>query len=328
MRRREFLNLAGSAAVWPLAAYAQQPERQKRIGVLTGIAGTDAQTKARLSAFLEELQRLGWTEGRNIKMDIRGAAGDIAAARKHAAELIALSPDIILAIGNVTMPPLLEATRIIPIVFAVVVDPVGTGYVKSLSKPGGNVTGFMMFEYSLSGKWPELLKQIAPHVTRAAVLREPTFAGGIGQFAVIQAVAPSVGLEVIAINSSDEREIERDMESFARSPNGGLIVTSGPATVGFRSRIVTLANQHKLPSIYYERLFAAEGGLLSYGPNLVDATRRMAGYVDRIFKGEKPAELPVQVPNKYDLVVNLKTAKILGLAIPESFLQRADEVIE
>lgn len=212
MRRRDFLNLASSAAVvWPVAAYAQQPERQKRIGVLTGIAGDDAQTKARLGAFLQELQRLGWTEGRNIRMDIRGASGSIADARKYAVELVSLGPDIILAIGNVTVPPLLEATRSIPIIFSVVVDPVGTGYVRSLSKPGGNVTGFMMFEYSLSGKWPELLKQIAPHVTRAAVLREPTFPGGIGQFAVIQAVAPSVGLEVIAINSSDEREIERDM---------------------------------------------------------------------------------------------------------------------
>jgi putative ABC transport system substrate-binding protein len=251
------------------------------------------------------------------------AAGSIADARKHAAELVALGPDVILAIGNVTMPPLLEATRTIPIIFAVVIDPVGTGYVKSLSKPGANVTGFMMFEYSLGGKWPELLKKIAPHVTRAAVLREFTFAGGIGQFAVIQAVAPSMGLEVVAINSSDEHEIERDMESFARSPNGGLIVTSGPATVGFRTRIVTLANRYKLPSIYYERLFAAEVGLLSYGPNLVDATRRMAGYVDRIFRGEKPADLPVQVPNKYDLVINLKTAKALGLDVSPTFLARS-----
>jgi len=328
MRRREFLNLAIGVAGWPLAARAQQADQIRRIGVLTGIAGNDAETKVRIGAFLQELQRLGWAEGRNVQIDIRGAAGNIALMRKNAAELVALRPDVILAIGNIVLPSLLEATRTIPIVFAIVIDPVGTGFVKSLSQPGGNVTGFMMFEYSLSGKWPELLKQIAPRVTRAAVLRESTFAGGIGQFAVIQAVAPSLGLEVVAIDASDEREIEREIESFGRLPNGGLIVTAGPATIGHRKLIVALAARHKLPAVYIERLFVKEGGLLSYGPDLVDATRRMASYVDRIFKGEKPAELPVQVPHKYDLVINLKTAKALGLDVPPSFLARADEVIE
>jgi putative tryptophan/tyrosine transport system substrate-binding protein len=328
MRRREFLNLVVGVAAWPLAAHAQQPKKMRRIGVLTGIAGNDEETKIRLGAFSQELQRLGWTEGRNVRMDIRGAAGNIATARKHAAELVALGPDVILGIGNITMPALLEATRTIPIVFAVVIDPVGAGYIKSLSQPGGNVTGFMMFEYSLSGKWPELLKQIAPRVTRAAVLREPAVASGIGQFAVIQAAAPSVGLEVIAIDASDGREIEREVEFFARSPNRGLIVTAGPAIIGHRKLIVTLAARHNLPAVYIERLFVKEGGLLSYGPDLVDATRRMASYVDRIFKGEKPAELPVQVPHKYDLVINLKTAKALGLDVSPAFLARADEVIE
>src|SRR5262245_15004416 len=328
MRRREFLNLAIGVAGWPLAARAQQADQIRRIGVLTGIAGNDAETKVRIGAFLQELQRLGWAEGRNVQIDIRGAAGNIALMRKNAAELVALRPDVILAIGNIVLPSLLEATRTIPIVFAIVIDPVGTGFVKSLSQPGGNVTGFMMFEYSLSGKWPELLKQIAPRVTRAAVLRESTFAGGIGQFAVIQAVAPSLGLEVVAIDASDEREIEREIESFGRLPNGGLIVTAGPAAIGHRKLIVALAARHKLPAVYIERLFVKEGGLLSYGPDLVDATRRMASYVDRIFKGEKPAELPVQAPHKYDLVINLKTAKALGLDVPPSFLARADEVIE
>ncbi len=226
------------------------------------------------------------------------------------------------------MPALVEVTRTVPIVFTVVIDPVGAGFVQNLSRPGGNVTGFMMFEYSLSGKWPELLKQIAPSVTRAAVLRDPTIPAGIGQFAVIQAVAPSQGLEVTAINVSDEREIERGIEAFARSPSGGLIVTASPSTVGHRKLIVTLAAQHRLPAVYIERLFVAEGGLLSYGPDLVDANRRAASYVDRILKGEKPADLPVQAPTKYELVINLKTAKALGLDVPQTLLARADEVIE
>ena len=329
MKRREFITLLGGAAAgWPLAASAQQRERMRRIGVLTGIAGNDAETKLRIAAFSQELQRLGWTEGRNVQIDIRGGAGSSAAVRKYAAELVALGADVILAIGNATVPALVEVTRTVPIVFTVVIDPVGAGFVQNLSRPGGNVTGFMMFEYSLSGKWLELLKQIAPSVTRAAVLRDPTLPAGIGQFAVIQAVAPSQGLEVTAINVSDEREMERGIEAFARSPSGGLIVTASPSTVGHRKLIVMLAAKHRLPAVYIERLFVVEGGLLSYGPNLVDANRRAASYVDRILKGEKPADLPVQAPTKYELVINLKTAKALGLIIPQSLLARADEVIE
>jgi putative ABC transport system substrate-binding protein len=267
-------------------------------------------------------------EGRNVRIDFRGAGGNPAKARKQAAELIALAPDVILAAGNVIVPTLVELTRTIPIVFTVVIDPVGAGYVKSLSRPGGNVTGFMMFDYSLSGKWPELLKQIAPGVTRAAVLRDTTIASGIGQFAVVQAVAPSLGLEVTAIDVSDEHKIDREVEAFARSPNGGLIVTAGPNIIGHRKLIVTLAAQHRLPAVYIERLFVAEGGLLSYGPNLVEANRQAAGYVDRILKGEKPGNLPVQAPTKYYLVINLKTAKALGLTVAPTLLSRADEVIE
>jgi putative ABC transport system substrate-binding protein len=329
MRRRDFITLlGGAAAAWPFSARAQQGERMRRIAVLTGIAGNDAETKVRITAFSQELQRLGWAQGRNVQIDIRGAAGSSAAVRKYATELVALGPDVVLAIGNATVPPLVEATRTVPIVFTVVIDPVGAGFVQSLSKPGGNVTGFMMFEYSLSGKWPELLKQIAPGVTRAAVLRDPTLPAGIGQFAVIQAAAPSQSLETTAINVSNEREIEQGIEVFARSPNGGLIVTASPSTVGHRKLIVTLAARHKLPAVYIERLFVAEGGLLSYGPDLVDANRRAAGYVDRILRGERPADLPVQAPTKYELVINLKAAKALGLTIPPSVLARADEVIE
>ena len=327
MRRRDFINgIAGAAAAWPLAALAQQ-QKLRRIGVLTGISGTDPETKVRVGAFSQELQRLGWVEGRDVQIDIRGSAGNGATGRKNAAELIAGS-DVILAIGNAALPPLVEATRTVPIVFTVVIDPVGAGFVRSLSRPGSNVTGFMMFEYSLSGKWPELLKQIAPGVTRAAVLRESTLPAGIGQFAVIQATAPSQSLEVTAINVSDEREIERGIAAFAGSPNGGLIVTAGPSIINHRKLIVTLAAKHRLPAVYIERLFVVEGGLLSYGPNLVDANRRAASYVDRILKGEKPADLPVQAPNKYELAINLKAAKDLGITVPATLLARADEVIE
>ena len=329
MKRREFITLLGGAAVaGPLSVRAQQGERVRRIAVLTGIAENDAETKVRIAAFLQELQKLGWAEGHNVHLDIRGGAGSSTAVRKDAAELVALGPDVILAIGNATVPPLVEASRTVPIVFTVVIDPVGAGFVHSLSKPGGNVTGFMMFEYSLSGKWWELLKQIAPGVTRAAVLRDPTLPSGIGQFAVVQAVAPSQSLETIAINVSDEREIERDIEDFARSPNGGLIVTASPSAVGHRKLIITLAARHKLPAVFNQRFFIAEGGLLSYGPDLVDANRRAAGYVDRILKGAKPSDLPVQAPTKYELVINLKTAKALRLTVPPSMLAIADEVIE
>jgi putative ABC transport system substrate-binding protein len=270
---------------------------------------------------------LGWVEGRDVEFDIRGGAGLTASGRKNAAELAAKS-DVLLAIGNAPIALLTEATRTVPIVFTVVIDPVGAGFVGSLSRPGRNVTGFMMFEYSLSAKWPELLRQVAPAVTRAAVLRDPTIPAGIGQFAVIQAAAPSQNLDVVAINVGGEREIEQGIEDFARTPNGGLIVTAAPATVSHRKKIIELAARHKLPAVFIERFFVAEGGLLSYGPNFLDANRRAAGYVDRILKGAKPADLPVEAPNKYELVINLKTAKALGLAIPPAVLARADEVIE
>jgi len=327
MRRREFIWLiGGSAAAWPIAAWAQR-QKLRRIGVLTGIAGNDPETNVRFAAFSEELQRLGWVEGRDVQFDIRGSAGMTAAGRKNAADLVAGS-DVVLAIGNAAIPPLIEATRTVPIVFTVVIDPVGAGFVGSLSRPGGNVTGFMMFEYSLSGKWPELLKQIAPRATRVAVLRDSALPAGIGQFAVIQAVAPSQGLEVAAVNVSDEHEIEQGISAFGDSPNGGLIVTAGPSIINHRKLIVMLAARYKLPAIYIEGLFVREGGLMSYGPNLVDANRRAARYVDRILRGDKPGDLPVQAPTKYELAINLKTAKALGLTVPPTLLASADEVIE
>ncbi len=273
------------------------------------------------------LQQLGWTDGRNVRIDYRWGADNADNTRKYAAELIALAPDVILASGN-TVEQLLRATRTVPVVFVVVLDPVGTGYVESLSRPGGNATGFMLFEYSLSGKWPELLKQIAPSVTRAAVLRDPAITSGIGQFAVIQSVAPSVGVEVSPISLGDAGEIARAVTAFARSPNGGLITTASPLTGSHRDLIITLAAQHRLPAVYHNRAYVDAGGLISYGANFIDQYRRAAGYVDRILKGEKPADLPVQAPTKYELVINLKTAKALGLEVPQSLLARADEVIE
>jgi len=328
MQRRDFITLlGGAAATWPFAARAQQPEPMRRIGILTGIAGEDAQTKVRITAFLQELQKFGWTEGRNLRIDLRGGAGNIVDTRKYAEELVALAPDVILASGATPVALLLEATRKVPIVFTIVVDPMGAGFIEKLSRPGGNATGYMMFDYSLSGKWVELLKQVAPGVTQAAVLRDSSSAG-VGQFAVIQAVAPSLGLEVSAINVSDAREIDRAVTAFAREPNGGLIVTAGPLTVVHRDLIVTLAARHKLPAIYFDRTPVAGGGLMSYGPDLVGQFRQAASYVDRILKGEKPASLPVQAPNKYELVINLKTAKALGILVPPTLLARADEVIE
>ena len=328
MQRRDFITLlGGAAATWPFAARAQQPEPMRRIGILTGIAGEDAQTKVRVTAFLQELQKFGWTEGRNLRIDLRGGAGNVADTRKYAIELVALAPDVILASGATPVALLLEATRTVPIVFTIVVDPMGAGFIEKLSRPGGNATGYMMFDYSLSGKWVELLKQVAPSVTQAAVLRDPSSAG-VGQFAVIQAVAPSLGLEVSAINVGDAREIDRAVAAFAREPNGGLIVTAGPLTVVHRDLIVTLAARHKLPAIYFDRTPVASGGLMSYGPDLVGQFRQAASYVDRILKGEKPASLPVQAPNKYELVINLKTAKALGISVPPTLLARADEVIE
>jgi ABC-type uncharacterized transport system substrate-binding protein len=328
MRRREFVMLLGVAAAWPRAANAQQHEGMRRIGMLTGIAGEDVQTKARIAAFLQELQKLGWTEGRNVRMDIRAGAGNLATIRKYAAELVALAPDVIVVSGATPVTLLLEATHKVPIVFAVVVDPMGAGFVNKLSRPGGNATGFMMFDYSLSGKWVELLKQVTPGVTQVAVLRDTSSSAGVGQFAVIQAFARPLGLEVITINAGDPREMDRAVSEFAREPNGGLIVTAAPSTVVHRDLIIALAARHKLPAVYFDRTPVAEGGLISYGPDLVSQFRQAASYADRILRGEKPANLPVQAPNKYELVINLKTAKALGLAIPPAVLARADEVIE
>ena len=326
MRRREFLGvLSGATIAWPLAARAQQGERVPRIGVVLG-AGTIDQD-LNLGAFLQGLQQLGWSDGRNVRVDIRRGAGDADDLRKYAADLAALAPDVIFASGA-AVEPMLRATRTVPIVFALAIDPVGAGFVGSLSRPGGNATGFMLFEYSLSAKWVEVLKQIAPRVTRAAVLRDPTTTTGIGQFAVIQSVAPSAGVEVIPLGVRDAAEIERGVSAFARSTSDGLIVSTSALAVVHRDLIVTLVAQHKLPTVYPERNFAAAGGLISYGPNYSDQFRHAAGYVDRILKGEKAADLPVQAPTKYELVINLKTAKSLGLTVPPTLLARADEVIE
>jgi len=300
----------------------------RRIGVLEGLAADDPGAQTRYAAFLQGLQQLGWTDGRNVHIDIRWAAGNAADMRKYVAELVAIAPEVIVSIGSGGAGPLLQATHTVPIVFALVIDPVGAGYVDSLSRPGGNATGFMMFEYSLCGKWLELLKQIAPGVKRAAVLRDPAIAAGIGQFAVIQAVAPSVGVEVSPVNVSDAGEIERSVAAFARSTNGGLIVTQSAQAIAHRDLIFTLATRHNLPTVYPERSYVAAGGLFSYGANYIDQIRQVAGYVDRILRGEKPADLPVQAPTKYELVVNLKTAKALGLAVPQSILARVDDVIE
>jgi putative ABC transport system substrate-binding protein len=329
MKRREFITLLGGAAAWPLAARAQQPERMQRIGVLQGGVDTDdPRSQPNINAFRQALQQLGWTDGRNVKIDFRWPAGDADKARKYAAELVELAPDIILAIGASNLTPLLQATRTVPIVFVAVADPVGAGYVDSLSRPGGNATGFVLFDYSLSTKWLELLKQIAPFVKRVGVLRDTANPSGIAQFGVIQSAAPSLGVEVSPVNVRDAPEIERGVAAFARSGNGGLIVTGSPLSLVHRDLIITLAARHKLPTVYFLRPFVTDGGLISYGPDVVDQSRRAAGYVDRILKGEKPADLPVQAPTKYELVINLKTAKALGLAIPPAVLARADEVIE
>jgi putative ABC transport system substrate-binding protein len=329
MRRREFMSLLGGAAAgWPLAAGAQQGERVRRIGVLQPAAAEDAIFQARVGAFLQELALLGWAIGRNLRVDIRWATTNAAEIRKQAAELVALAPEVILAAGDSTLPPLLELTRTVPIVFPVVVDPVGAGYVENLARPGGNVTGFMNFEYGASGKWLELLKEVAPTLTRVAVLRDPANPYQIAQFGAMQAVGPSLRLEVIPVNMHDVGEIEQSVKTFASSPNGGLVVVASGAAIRYRDLIVTLAAQHKLPAVYWERFFVAGGGLISYGADLIDNYRRAAGYVDRILKGEKPADLPVQAPTKFATVINLKTAKTLGLTIPPAVLARADEVIE
>jgi ABC-type uncharacterized transport system substrate-binding protein len=332
VNRRELIALLGATAAvaWPRAVRAQQGERLRRISVLTGGPRPDDQdAQANIAAFVDGLQRLGWTEGRNVQIEYRWSMGHADIIRKHAAELAALTPgDVILSSGTASLAPLMQATTTVPIVFVNVADPVGGGFVDSLARPGGNATGFMQFEYDLSGKWPELLKQIAPNVTRAAVLRDPALPSGIGQFAVIQSVAPSVGVEVRPVSVRDTAGIERSVADFARSPNSGLIVTSSALTARHRELIIALAARHKLPAIYYRRYFVTSGGLISYGYDLLDQYRRAAGYVDRILKGEKPADLPVQAPTKYELVINMKTAKALGIDVPPQLLARADEVIE
>jgi putative ABC transport system substrate-binding protein len=329
MKRREFITLLGGAAVaWPLAARAQSADRMRRIGVLMSTTADDPEGQARIAAFQQGLQQFGWAIGHNVRIDSRWPAGDPERFRRYAAELVALSPDVILATGSAAAAPLLQATRTVPIVFVIVPDPVGAGFVNNLARPGGNATGFIQFEYGISGKWLELLKQIAPGVTRAAILRDPAISAGIGQFGAIQAVAPSLGVEASPVNVRDPDEIERAVADFARSPNGGLIITGSALAVVHRHLIITLAAKHQLPAIYFQRTLVADGGLISYGADLLDQYRRAAGYVDRILKGEKPADLPVQRPTKYQMVINLKTAKALGLEIPSSVLAIADEVIE
>jgi putative ABC transport system substrate-binding protein len=330
MRRREFITLlGGSVATWPLVARAEQPERMRRIGVLMASAADDSESQARIAGFLQALQQLGWADGRNVRIDTRWATTNPDDIRRHAAELVALAPDVILAAtGTVTVVALLQATRTVPIVFVAVIDPVGAGFVTSLARPGGSATGFTIFEYGMSGKWLELLKAIAPSVTRAAVLRDPAIASGIGQFAGVQTVAPSLGVELSPVDVRDAGEIERGVMAFARSSNGGLIVTSSALATRHRDLIIALAAGHRLPAVYPYRYFVTAGGLISYGPNSIDGYRRAAGYVDRILKGEKPADLPVQAPTKYELVINLKTAKALGLEVTATVLTRADEVIE
>jgi putative tryptophan/tyrosine transport system substrate-binding protein len=326
-RRKAITLLGGAAAGWPLAASAQQPGGMRRIGVLMAAAADDPEYQARVEAFQQALGQLGWTISRNVRIDTRWATTNVDRSTS-AAELVALAPDVILASGETIMPALRQATRTVPTVFVQVADPVGAGFVDSLARPGGNVTGFMVFEFSLSGKWLELLKQIAPAVTRVAVLRDSAIGTGTSQFAAIQAVAPALGVEVIPVNVHDASEIERSVGSFARSGNGGLIATAGALTNAHRDLITALAARHRLPAVYPYRYFVAAGGLISYGPDVIDQYRRAAGYVDRILKGEKPADLPVQAPTKYQTVINLKAAKALGLDVPAAVLVRADEVIE
>jgi putative ABC transport system substrate-binding protein len=328
MRRREFITLlCGAAAAWPLAARAQQSERVRRIGVLQSQAADDAERQAYLAAFRQELERLGWADGRNIQIDYRWSAGNAADTRKYATELVALTPDLIFTIGSASMPPLLQATRSVPIVFALVADPVGAGFVNSLARPGGNATGFISVEYTFGGKWLELLKEIAPSVTHVVVIRDPADPAGIGVFSAIQSAASSARVELSPANVRDVDEVDRAISTFARS-NVGLILAASSLAYVHRDAIVALAARYKLPAVYFARPFVIAGGLISYGPDVVDQYRRAAGYVDRILRGEKPGDLPVQEPTKYQLVINLKTAKALGLTIPPSVLARADEVIE
>ena len=327
MRRRNFITLLGGVAAWPLAASAQQPDRVRRIGVLITLAADDPEGQARVAAFRQGLQQLGWTGGHDVQIETRWATSNIE-ARKHAAELVALAPDLILATGSPTVAALQQATRSVPIVFVNVADPVGAGFVDGLARPGGNITGFALYEYSMSGKFLELLKEIAPRVTRVGVLRDPAIAAGSGQLGVIQALAPSFGVELTPIGVRETGEIERGISAIAHGPNGGVIVTGSPLAVIHRELIIALAARHRLPAVYFYRFFVREGGLISYGPDSIDPYRRAAGYVDRILKGEKPADLPVQAPTKFELAINVKTAKTLGLDVPPALLARADEVIE
>jgi ABC-type uncharacterized transport system substrate-binding protein len=327
MRRRGFITLLGGAAAWPLAARAQQAERVRRIGVLMTQAEDDPEGQTRLLALAQGLQESGWTIGRNVQIDTRWGEGDAERYRRYAAELVALAPDVILVNGPAALAQLQQATRSLPIVFTNVFDPVGAGFVLSVARPGGNATGFMLAEYSTSGKWLELLKEIAPRVTRAAIIRDPTLTSTVAQFAAIQSAATPLGVELSPIDVRNSGDIERAAAAFARAPNGGLIVTSGGSSTR-RILIITLAARHKLAAVYPFRYFVTSGGLISYGPDPIDQYRRAAGYVARILKGEKPADLPVQAPTKYELVINLKTAKALGLEVPPTLLARADEVIE
>ena len=329
MRRREFITLlGGAAAAWPLAARAQQRERMRRVGVLMPLPADDPQSLRRLTAFVQGLQQLGWTDSRNVRIDVRWAAGDPDRFRRYAAELVGLAPDVILAAAVSSMVPLQQATRSVPLVFVQVTDPVGAGFVASLARPGGNATGFTLFEFGVSAKWLELLKEVAPRLTRVAVLRDPSSSTGIGQFAAMQGVAPALGVELSPIGVSDPGEIERGVAEFARGSNGGLILVPTAQTLIHRDLIITLAARHQLPTIYPYRYFVTAGGLMCYGPDEIEQYRRGASYIDRILKGEKPADLPVQAPTKYELVINLKTAKALGLTLSPSVLARADEVIE
>src|SRR5262245_57961674 len=330
IERRKFLAtlLGGAAAAWPLAARAQQREKMRRIGMLMPYVASDPQVQIRNAALLQGLQQLGWTVGQNVQIDYRWSGGNIDDTRRYAAELVALAPDVIFAPGTAAVGPLQQVTRTVPIVFVILTDPVGSGLVDSLAHPGRNITGFTTNDYSIGAKWLEVLKEIAPNVTRAAVIRDPTIAAGLGMWAAIQSVSPSAAIEVSPVNMNDAGEIERAVAAFARSPNGGLIVTGSALTILHRDLIVALAARHKLPAVYYDRYYVAAGGLISYGNDIVDQFRRAAAYVDRILKGEKPADLPVQQPTKFELVINLKTAKALGLEVPQTLLARADEVIE
>jgi ABC-type uncharacterized transport system substrate-binding protein len=328
MRRREFISLIGGAAAWPLVAHAQQPERMRRIGVLMNFAENDPVAQARVTAFLQVLQQLGWTNGRNVRIDVRWSAGDPERNRRYAAELVALTPDAILAASTVSVAALLQAARALPIVFVQVADPVGAGFIASLAKPKGNITGFTIYEYGMSAKWLEMLKEIAPRVTRVGIVRDSASVAEIGMFGAIQAVAPSLGMQLSPISLGNASEIERGISALAHEPNRGLIVVGSSAAFVHREQIIALAARYQLPAVYPDRGFITAGGLISYGPDRLDDYRRAAVYVNRILNGEKPADLPVQTPTKYEMVINLKTAKALGLSVPLGMQQRADEMIE